>query len=253
MSKTREDYQNYLVRRHRPAHSRRTADRWAAFLLPHLRSDMLVLDLGCGPGSITAGLTGRAIGLDHHPVPTATTPVAGGDGAALPFANSAFDAIYINAVLQHVADAPAVLREARRVAKPGAVIGIGDTDWGTRIMHPHDPLLDRSQEIQEAVRDTGNVRVGRELRGLLAGAGFEQIELAAEGRVVGSELALQHMAAFERAWFEAPEVVAHVTELGISDAGEMAQIAVAWARWSADPAACAVDQWFTAVAWSPTR
>lgn len=115
-------------------------------------------------------------------------------GAALLFATSAFDAIYVNAALQHVADAPAVLREARRVAKPGAVIGIGDTDWGTRIMHPHGPLLDRGQKIQESVRDTGNVRVGRELRGLRAGAGFEQIELAAEGRVVGSAVALQHMA-----------------------------------------------------------
>lgn len=251
LSKTRDDYQDYLERRHRPAHNRRTADRWAAFLLPHLRSDMRVLDLGCGPGSITAGLTGQVIGLDSHPVPTTRTPVAGGDGAALPFADSAFDAIYLNAVLQHVADAPAVLREAHRVAKPGAVIGVGDTDWGTRIMHPHEPLLARGQEIQESARGTGNVRVGRELRGLLVGAGFEQIELATEGRIVGSELAVRHMAAFERAWFEAPEVVGYVTELRISDAAEMARIAAAWTRWSADPAACAIDQWFTALAWSP--
>lgn len=253
LSKTRDDYQDYLVRRHRPAHGRRTAHRWAGFLLPHLHSDMRVLDLGCGPGSITAGLTGRAIGLDAHPVPIAGTPVAGGDGAALPFADSVFDAIYVNALLQHVTDPLAVLREARRVAKPGAVIGVGEADWGTRIMHPHDPLLDRGQEIQESVRDTGNVRVGRELRGLLSGAGFEQVELATEGRVVGSELALGHMAAFERAWFEAPEAVDYVTELGASDAEEMAQIAAAWTRWSADPAACAADQWFTAVAWSPSR
>ncbi len=34
----------------------RTASREAAFLLPHLRAGMHVLDAGCGPGSITLGL-----------------------------------------------------------------------------------------------------------------------------------------------------------------------------------------------------
>lgn len=248
---TRTNYEEYLVRRHRPAHGRRNADRWAAFLGPHLRTDMRVLDIGCGPGSITVGLPGRVIGVDVHPVPIPSSPVAAGDGAALPFSESAFDAVYINAVLQHVVDASAVLCEARRVMRSGAVIGVGDTDWGTRIMHPHDPLLDRGQEIQERARESGNVRVGRELRGLLAGAGFERIEIGTEGRVVGSEPAVAQMAAFERGWFEAPEVVAYVTEFGLSDAAEMAEIAAAWTRWSTCPAACAVDQWFTGIAWSP--
>jgi SAM-dependent methyltransferase len=164
-----------------------------------------------------------------------------------------FDAVYMNAVLQHVADASAVVCEARRVMRPGAAIGVADTDWGTRIMHPYDPLLDRGQQIQEQARPTGNIRVGRELRGLLVGAGFERIELATEGRIVGSAAAISQMAAFERGWFDAPEVIAYVTELGTSGSGEMAEIASAWTRWSASPAACAVDQWFTALAWSPVR
>ncbi len=210
-----------------------------------------MLDIGCGPGSITVGLPGRVIGVDVRPVPIPGHPVAAGDGAALPFADSTFDAVYLNAVLQHVEDASAVLREARRVVGSGAVIGVGDTDWGTRIMHPHDPLLDRGQEIQEHARQTGNVRVGRELRGLLAGAGFERIEPTAEGRVVGWAPGVAQMAAFERGWFEASEVVAWVTEVGISNAREMAEVAAAWTRWSTRPDACAVDQWFTAVAWSP--
>ena len=251
VSETRADYQDFLVRRHRPAHRGRTADRWAAFLLPHLRPDMRVLDLGCGPGSITAGLTGHVVGLDLHPAPVEGLALVGGDATVLPFPDRAFDALYLNAVLQHVEDARAVLREARRVARPGAVIGVGDADWGSRITHPHDPLLVRGQDIQEAVRETGNVRVGRELRGLLTDAGFERIEVAVEGRVVGSEVAASHMAAFERGWFEAAEVVAHVTELRISDPEEMAEVAVAWARWAADPAACATDLWFTALGWSP--
>jgi 2-polyprenyl-3-methyl-5-hydroxy-6-metoxy-1,4-benzoquinol methylase len=87
LSKTHAKYEDYLVRRHRPAHIRRNADRWAAFLIPHLRPDMQVLDIGCGPGSITAGLPGEVIGVDVHPVPIPGSPVAAGDGGALPFAD----------------------------------------------------------------------------------------------------------------------------------------------------------------------
>ena len=36
----------------------RTAAREAAFFLPYLRPGMRVLDVGCGPGTITLGLAG---------------------------------------------------------------------------------------------------------------------------------------------------------------------------------------------------
>src|SRR5436190_12906395 len=50
-------------------HAKRTADKDAAFLLALLRPGMRLLDVGCGPGSITAGLAARvapgaAIGID---------------------------------------------------------------------------------------------------------------------------------------------------------------------------------------------
>src|SRR2546428_13063851 len=58
---------------HAPAtvrqHARRTAEEAAAFLLPALRRGMRLLDVGCGPGSITRGLAerlapGQVVGLD---------------------------------------------------------------------------------------------------------------------------------------------------------------------------------------------
>ena len=247
---TRERYERYRSERHRPAHGRRTAERWAGFLLPHLRPEMRLLDIGCGPGSITTGLGARAVGLDLHPVAVPGVPVVGGDGARLPFRDAVFDAVYANAVLQHVPDAAAVVDEVRRVARPGAVVGVGDVDWDARLLHPADPLLERGAAIQEALRD-GDVRVGRRLRGLLSASGFARVEVAVTGRAVGTAEAVTATASFEGAWFAAPAAVEHVTALGLSDPEEMAAVAAAWRRWGADPGACSAACWFTAVGWAP--
>jgi SAM-dependent methyltransferase len=41
------------------SHKWRTAENSAAYLLPHLAEDARVLDVGCGPGTISAGLADR--------------------------------------------------------------------------------------------------------------------------------------------------------------------------------------------------
>lgn len=250
---TAEDYERFVRERHRPAHGRRTAHRWAAFLLPHLRPDMRLLDIGCGPGSITVGLgVPNTIGIDREAIAVDGVPVCHADGAPLPFPDAAFDALYSNATMQHVADPLAVLREARRVAKPGAVIGIGDADWDGVLQHPRDELVQRGHEMREALRRGGDVRVGRRLRGLLLEAGFERCELTVTGNAIGTDDNVFWTAESEATWFEAPEVVAHVTALGLSDADELAAIAAAWRQWGSTPGACSATFWFTAIAWAPS-
>src|SRR5262245_56595824 len=127
--------QDALRAQHRPHHARRTAQDSAAFFLPLLRPGMALLDLGCGPGTITAGLAeaiapGIATGVDiaRSDVPAPVVFVEA-DARDLPFADASFDAIFSNALLQHLPDPLSALREARRVAKPGAVIVVRDADW----------------------------------------------------------------------------------------------------------------------------
>jgi ubiquinone/menaquinone biosynthesis C-methylase UbiE len=51
------------------SHTWRTAQNSAAYLLGHLRPGMNLLDVGCGPGTVTVDLAGRVapgrvVGLD---------------------------------------------------------------------------------------------------------------------------------------------------------------------------------------------
>ena len=71
-----------------------------------------------------------------------------------------------------------------------------------------------------------------------------------QSRAVASDAAVRHMSVFEGSWFQAPEAVAYVTHLGISDADEMEDIAAAWKKWSSHASACSTDVWFTATGWA---
>ena len=150
-------YEAWLRQVHRPAQARRTAERSAAFLLPHLHPGVRLLDAGCGPGVITLGLaeavaTGEAIGIDTSPEAIASACATASslgrrdvrfltaDVTALPFADASFDAVFCHAVLQHLRDPLSALREFRRVLSPGGVIGVADADIDGSIIAPSDPL-----------------------------------------------------------------------------------------------------------------
>src|SRR5262249_58469905 len=54
------------------SHTWRTAENSAAYLLPELTPAMTILDVGCGPGTITAGPAER--GPDGHVTPIDAVP-----------------------------------------------------------------------------------------------------------------------------------------------------------------------------------
>src|ERR1043165_6861191 len=110
------------------SHQWRTAENSAAYLLPHLKPGMTVLDVGCGPGSITADMArivapGKVTGIDSVGVlEAAVEAVAGvsnvelaaGDVMALDYPDDSFDVVHAHQVLQHLADPVGALRETRR-------------------------------------------------------------------------------------------------------------------------------------------
>jgi SAM-dependent methyltransferase len=248
-------YEEALRRRHRPAHAARTAESHAAFFVPHLRSGTALLDLGCGPGTITAGLAaavapGTATGVDLYPgssddVPGVTFVTA--DVYELPFEDASFDAIFSCCVLQHLSDPAAALREARRVARPGAVIGVVDADWGGQLMYPNDPRLDRALEVASALRPNTSPYVGRQLRALLAEAGFVRCEGSARVVVDATDEQAQGVGEFSAGGYENDAFVEQAVQRGLATAEEMAGFAGAWRTWGGHPGAFLARLWCEAI------
>ncbi len=187
---------------HAPAtlrqHAQRTADEAAAFLLPHLRPGMRLLDVGCGPGSITRGLAerlapGQVVGVDlsKEALDDARRDAAArgltnlhyqeGSVYQLPFPDASFDAVYAHQVLQHLRERESAVREMLRVVRPGGLVAVRDVDWGTAAYWPRDPWLDRFIEVhhQAWYRNGGEPQMGRQLRALFNAAEVVDLEISA--------------------------------------------------------------------------
>src|SRR5215469_11138233 len=140
------------------SHRWRTAENSAGYLLPRLDRVAHVLDVGCGPGTISADLAarvprGRVVAIDA----AADILVAArqeaqrqgrsnlsfevGDVYALAFDDNSFDVVHAHQVLQHLTDPVAGLREMRRVCRPGGLVAARDGDYGGMIGYPDDPEL----------------------------------------------------------------------------------------------------------------
>ncbi|MDQ8731580.1 class I SAM-dependent methyltransferase [Bradyrhizobium sp. LHD-71] len=91
--------------------------------------------IGAGADALYAAPNVRIIGTDVYASPN-TQVVA--DGHFLPFRDEMFDAVWIQAVLEHVLDPPAVVEEIYRVLKPGGLV-YADTPF---IQQVHEQAYD---------------------------------------------------------------------------------------------------------------
>jgi SAM-dependent methyltransferase len=100
-----------------------------------------------------------------------------GDAYALPFENGTFDVAHAHQTLQHVADPVAVLREMRRVTKPGGIVAARDVDYAGTFWYPELPGLSAWRDLYETVHRSngGEPDAGRRLKAWALEAGFEQL------------------------------------------------------------------------------
>jgi ubiquinone/menaquinone biosynthesis C-methylase UbiE len=170
------------------SHRWRTAENSAAYLLPRLTPRMTLLDVGCGPGTISAGLAARvgtvtaidtsAEILDEarQGAPANVTYEAG-DVHELGYADGTFCVTHAHQVLQHVADPVRALREMRRVTAEGGFVAARDTDYRAWSWYPELPEIDEWLDLylRVAWHNGGVPDAGRKLLSWARRAGFTDI------------------------------------------------------------------------------
>jgi ubiquinone/menaquinone biosynthesis C-methylase UbiE len=180
------------------SHRWRTAENSAAYLLERLRPGVSLLDVGCGPGTITADLAARvapgsvtAIEVAPEVLEDAERLIAErgldnvdfavADVHALPYPDDAFDVVHAHQVLQHVTDPVRALREMRRVCRPGGIVAARDADYAAMTWYPDMPAMDEWRSVYRRVAraNGGEPDAGRRLLSWARQAGFRDITATA--------------------------------------------------------------------------
>jgi ubiquinone/menaquinone biosynthesis C-methylase UbiE len=236
------------------SHRNRTAENSAAYLLPLLRPGLDLLDVGCGPGTITHDLAarvapGRVRGIDVVEAPLVEARAAGtgrefavGDVYALDDPDDSYDVVHAHQVLQHLSDPVAALREMRRVARPGGVVAVRDADYAGFTWYPYDERLDAWLALYRAVARGNDAEpdAGRRLLGWAHEAGFTDVTPSASIWYYATPETREWWGG---SWAErilSSSIADQALDRGLATRDDLEAISAAWRRWAASP-----DGWFT--------
>ncbi|KAH0837710.1 hypothetical protein Z517_04375 [Fonsecaea pedrosoi CBS 271.37] len=215
------------------SHASRTVENSAAFLLPHLQPHFTIVDLGCGPGTITRGFCphvpqGSVIGIDaaESVITLARSGAPGNEHpnltfrvgditARLPWDDNSVDVVYTSQVLYHIPTPVRVIREALRILKPGGMLAMRETD--TLIYHPSNPgteafLTTMAKAVSPGAQGIGS---GRRIHLWAQEAGFERSKMQVRAG------ATCHPAPDESKWWANIQVERLKGEIGRKWLGEL--------------------------------
>lgn len=239
------------------SHGRRTAENSCAYMVPVLESGMELLDVGCGPGTITLDLAqrvapGRVVGIEpvDSPLEAArkeagrrgdtTTRFERADVFALPYDDDSFDVVHAHQVLQHLTDPVGALKEMARVCRPGGWVAARDADYAAMTWHPAVPELEDWRSLyRDVARGNGaEPDAARRLREWSRAAGLLDVAFTTSVWTYADDETC-HWWGESQAERYSGDIFAEQAVTHGADAARLDGIADGWRRWGADP-----DAWF---------
>ena len=217
-----------------------------------------MLDVGCGPGTITVGpgRPGARRPGDRHrrggrragagpagggPAGQANVRFEVGDVYHLGYDDGTFDVVHAHQVLQHLSDPVAALTEMRRVCRPGGLVAARDGDYGGFFWFPDDPGLTEWQALYRNVARAlgGEPDAGRRL---LSWAGRPASPRSRPRPAPGVTPGREDRPWWGNSWAERlteSPFGDRAVEHGLATRQDLARLAEGWRRWAASE-----DGWF---------
>ena len=245
---------------------RRNAADCTAHLLPHLRPGMRLLDLGCGPGTISVGLAAavapgalHGIDMEASQIEMANAAAkAGGHGKAvfqvgdatdLPFEDASFDVAHCHALLNHAPDTQAVLAEVKRVLKPGGLFAAREVIGDSSLFEPafEMGISGWSTFLKMLAANGGHPQMGKELKRALFDAGFTDIHATASFEPYNTADDLAFLRGLIIGWFFAPTTMEAAIKHGLATQEQFEAWRQSLEDWVTKPGAFAAFAWGEAI------
>jgi ubiquinone/menaquinone biosynthesis C-methylase UbiE len=235
------------------SHRWRTAENSAAHLIEHLSPGDRLLDVGCGPGTLTLDLAarvapGRTTAVEHTADALDLTRAEAArrgvdldlvvtDVHAMNLPDDAFDVVHAHQVLQHVADPVQALRDMKRVTRPGGLVAARDSDYAAFAWYPRLPELDAWMALYQrcARANGGEPDAGRYLLAWAHAAGFTDVTASASTWCFAT--------GEDRAWWGGmwadrilnSAMARQALDAGYATRADLEEISAAWQAWAAHP------------------
>ena len=214
------------------------------FLNPLLQPGFDVLDAGCGPATISAGIAdavypGHVTAMDISQAQVSNAErltqgreilnleIVAGSVYEMPFPDRSFDLVFSHALLEHLAEPLKAVKEFHRVTRPGGFVALCSPDWDDFDLTPRPMDVGRAIHAYRDLQETngGNTRAGANLKQWLKSAGFTPLSHAE--------------------WFEEHDDRKRIVEylaVQLASAGQFHH-ATALRNWAADPKARFRQAW----------
>ena len=195
-------------------HAWRTVENSAKYVIPIIKPDFKVLDVGSGPGSITIDFAknylpqGLIIGVEptqelidianenksKNASELDNVSFQLGSIYELPFEDNSFDLVHAHQVVIHLQDPIKALKELERVAKPGGYVCVRDADLESSIIYPEKfEFLSEFFVLKGKNAVSTDTRAGRKLRAKAIEAGYvpDNIKTSFSSSLIADDLKIK--------------------------------------------------------------